>query len=267
MIHNNNKRSLVLPLLALLIVGIVLLPMAASIMIKKVLTEQPDLILDIIDENSDKVLELVLAAQKKKQIAQQETSEVQKRLAELRNPKRPQGLDSRPAKPGSAPDASITIVTYSSFQCPKCAEGSDIINDLMVKYPNKLSIYYKHLTGDTVAFQLGMIFEAAALQDPAKAWQLHDYMFANMELVRGGTAQIVFPYAKQIGLDLQKLSLDMYSQKIRDIMTKDLHEGKEFGLSLTPTILINGISITGAKPMDEFTDLIDQILKKEQSNG
>ncbi|MCP3945004.1 MAG: thioredoxin domain-containing protein [Desulfobacteraceae bacterium] len=101
-----------------------------------------------------------------------------------------------------------------------------------------------------------------AVQDQEKAWLLHDYMLENIPDIKADGFDFILKYGKEIGLDFTKLSQDMFSQKVRDLLRADLEEGKKFKLQGTPTFFINGISITGAMPMGEFTSLIDTMLKK-----
>ncbi|MCP3945003.1 MAG: thioredoxin domain-containing protein [Desulfobacteraceae bacterium] len=127
---------------------VLITPIIANMLIKKTIQENPNIVLDIIKKDAQKTFE---------------ESIVKKRIEELKNPKHPSILDGRTIKPGSNPDAPVTIVVYSSFQCPKCSEGSKIIENLMAIYPGQLKVYYKHLTGDTLAFQQGLLFEAVAV--------------------------------------------------------------------------------------------------------
>ncbi len=234
----------------------------SRIVLQKAIQENPEVILNVIKNNPQTVLDVVQKTQKANQEKAIELIRAQKRTEDINNPKQPEILEGRPMKPGSNLNAPVSIVVYSSFQCPKCAEGSEIIDNLMAKYPGKLKVYFKHLTGDTLAFQQALLFEATAAQDPKKAWLLHDYMFENMLTIKSGGFDFILQYAKEIGLDFDQLPKDMYSQTIRDGIRSDLEEGKKFGIQGTPTFFINGISITGARQIDEFFNLIDSALTR-----
>src|SRR5690606_21580993 len=41
-------------------------------------------------------------------------------------------------------DAKVTIVEFSDFQCPFCAKGADIVNQLKKKYGNKIKVAFKN---------------------------------------------------------------------------------------------------------------------------
>lgn len=231
--------------------------------IESVLKANPNLVLDAIKDNPQPVLEALLTQQKVNQ--EKEFNEQMARIRddEIKTPKKPVLIPGRPALPGSAPDAPITMVVYGSFQCPKCVDGSKITKELLAKYPGKLKVYYKHMTGGSqLAFQQALFLEAALALDPEKAWQLRDYMFEQMDDIKVKGLDAISAYALSIGLDLKAISAGMQDQKTINNLRSDHAEAIEFKLQFTPTYIINGISVSGAKPMDEYTWVIDHFLKK-----
>lgn len=232
--------------------------------IRSVLKKKPSIVLDVIRDNPLELQKIIVAGQKK---AYEETI-ANIRKEELENPKAPViGRHLQPM-PGSVEDAPITIVVYSSFQCPNCAQAAKTIDKLIEKYPNKLKVYYKHSTGSSnLAFQQALAFEATLLQSSAKAWLLHDYMFDNLATIRADGLAAIFPFAKQIKIDMDKLSNDMSSQIVLDRLRSDLEENQHFNIQYTPTVIINGISVIGSRPLKEYTDVIDHALKTQGEKG
>lgn len=85
---------------------------------------------------------------------------------------------------GSA-DAPVTIVEFSDFQCPYCAQVIEPLNNLIAKYPGKIRFVYRHfpLTDiHAVAFQSAVASECAALQ--GKFWEFHALLFSNRPLAK-----------------------------------------------------------------------------------
>ena len=226
--------------------------------IRIVLKEDPRIVLDVIRDNPLELQKVILAGQKK---AYEET--IGKiRSDELKSPKSPVIGQHLQPLPEFTQNAPVTIVVYSNFQCPNCAQAIKTVEKLMKKYPGKLKVYYKHTTGNSnLAFQQALAFEATLIQSPAKAWLLHDYMYENMAVIRTDGLAAIFPFAKEIKIDLKRYSQDMSSQVVLDRLRSDHEENLLFKIKYTPTIMINGISVIGTQPLKEYTDLIDSALK------
>lgn len=67
--------------------------------------------------------------------------------------------------------------------------------------------------------------------------------------------------AKDLGVDSGKFNSCLDSGKMAESVASDLKEGQEFGVSGTPSFLINGILVVGAQPQSEFELVIDAELK------
>ncbi len=258
-----NRKKVVLALIIIVVV-VISFPTISGVLMKKAIQENPDIILNVIRQNPQAVVDVVQHTQKANQQATIEDRMAKKRFAELKNPKEPEIIVGRPLKPGSNLNAPVTIVVYISFQCPKCVEGSDLLDALMARYPGKLKIHYKHITGDILSFKQAQLFEAVAALDQEKAWLLYDYMFENMLNIRSQGFDYILQYTQKLGFDSKLLSKDLYSQRVREALNSDWSEGKKFEVQGTPTFFINGISITGVRPMEEFTDLVDAVLISKQ---
>ena len=229
--------------------------------LRKVLRQHPEIVLDVIRDNPLELQKIIVAGQRK---AYQE-SIAKIRNEELKNPKSPAIGKSLKPMPGSDPDAPVTVVIYSSFQCPNCAQAAATVDELMKLYPGKLKVYYKHSTGaSNLAFQQALAFESTLLQSPEKAWSLHNYMFENMATIRADGLSAVLPYAKKIGIDMKQFSRDMNHQVVLDRLRTDMEENQSFGIQYTPTVMINGISVIGTRPLKEYTDVIDHALKGKE---
>ena len=66
--------------------------------------------------------------------------------------------------------------------------------------------------------------------------------------------------AKKMGLDMGRLAKDVTSEEVKQRIAADQAEGEKFEFSGTPGYLINGVSLRGAYPLDEFKKIIDQHL-------
>ena len=223
----------------------------------------PDAVADAIQKDPVVIMQaLNEAAQtaRAEQAKQQQEQETAARQEEFRNPKKPEIASHRAIwGPRKAP---VTIVEYSDFQCPYCAKGFQNLKKLKSKYKEKVRIVYKHLPLDfhAEAEPAARYFEAIAMQSAQKAYKFHDYIFDNQSSLGQQKEAFLKRAAREAGADLEQMQRDLTSELVNKTLASDLAEAKRFGFSGTPAFLINGVSLKGAYPVEEFSKIIDQHL-------
>jgi protein-disulfide isomerase len=167
-------------------------------------------------------------------------------------------------KVGNAPsfggeNAKVTIVEYSDFQCPFCAKGATILKDLKKKYGNKVKIAFKQypLPFHSQAKKAAVAALCANEQSADLFWKLHDSMFANQAALAPAKLKEA---AKKLGADSAKFDKCLDDNKYIAQVEKDIQEGKEIGVKSTPTFFVNGKLVSGAQPLEVFSELIDKEL-------
>ena len=66
-----------------------------------------------------------------------------------------------------------------------------------------------------------------------------------------------------MSVDEARLKKDLESKEMADMIGEDLKEGRLFGVDSTPSFLINGVSVIGAVPFEEFERVIRLIEEKK----
>jgi protein-disulfide isomerase len=242
---------------------------SCSELVKKTIQNNPEIVFEAIKKDPAGFMAVVRdAAQdaQKKEMESAEENEKKAREDEFKNPKQPEIADNR-AILGSAA-APITIVEYSDFQCPFCQRGSDTVSQVLKEYDGKVKLLFKHLPLEQKhpnARRGSEYFEAIALQDAKKAYEFKKLVFQNQNDTYGDAEKLYKDLAKKAGADLAKLDADLKakSSQISDIINKDMEEASKFGFQGTPGYLINGVSLKGAYPIQEFKKVIDQHLSKK----
>src|SRR5690606_2330355 len=109
---------------------------------------------------------------------------------------------------GNAPvtggkDAKVTIVEFSDFQCPFCAKGADVLNQLKKKYGNKIKVVFKNfpLPFHNHAEDAAVAGMCANEQGSNFFWKMHDQMFANQDAL---DSEGLKNTAKKIGLKMDQ---------------------------------------------------------------
>ncbi|MFN0251481.1 MAG: DsbA family protein [Kofleriaceae bacterium] len=196
-------------------------------------------------------------------------------------------VDGSPAW-GNA-DAKVTLVKAYDYACPYCEKVRPTMNDLKAKYGNDLRIVYKQLVvhprnamASALAFcaanEQGGIERAKKFDEYLwdkgfKARQLDNSDVAPAAEKGGGGGgggkcwdqaggcAIVVGFAQEAGLNVDKFKADMKG-KCLQLVQKDMGELQRLAVGATPSFFVNGRFISGAMPMENFSTLIDEELKK-----
>lgn len=171
------------------------------------------------------------------------------------------------------PEAPVTIVEYSDFQCPYCARGYQTMEEVLEKYPQDVKFVFQHFPLDSIhpwARPAAIASECAAGQNPEAFWTLHDAYFDNQkEINAGNVIEKSKEYLAESGIDLAQWetcstdqSSEAYKAAAAEVQT-DLETGQKMGVSGTPGFFVNGEFLNGAQPLAAFEPLI-QAAKGEQ---
>ena len=226
--------------------------------LRSILKENPNLILDILQEKKIELLEIVEQGAQAKQ-----ARDAQKQLeGELRNPFQPVIDAGRPVL--GELQAPITIVAYSDFQCFYCARAAGTMKELVRKYPGKIRVFFKHVPLQDFSRPEALYFEALARQNPALAWSFHDRAFADPQRIAKERDKALQEIAAAIGADPLRLERDLQSKEVAGQIDQDMAEAQKFGLRGTPMFLINGVSVRGAGPLEEFEKVIRLVEERDK---
>lgn len=239
-----------------------------SELVKKTIQDNPEIVFEAIKKDPAGFMEVVRnAAQEaqKAEIVAAKEAETKAREEEFANPKKPE-IGSGRAILGSS-SAPVTIVEYSDFQCPFCQRGAATVGRVLKDYEGKVKLIFKHLPLEQKhpnARRGSEYFEAIAMQDQNKAYEFKKLVFENQNETYGDAEKLYKQLAKKVGANMDKLMSDLKgkSSDIAAIINKDMEEAGKFGFQGTPGYLINGVSLKGAYPYDEFKKVIDRHLKK-----
>jgi protein-disulfide isomerase len=173
-----------------------------------------------------------------------------------------QEVDVLPEDPSRGPeDAPIVLVEFSDFQCPFCQQATETIAQIVEGYGDQIRLIYKDypLPSDADAFKAAEAGNCA--NDQGMFWELHDKMFQTQD---GLDVASLKTYAVQLGLDADTFSTCLDEGKHAERVEGDLAVGREYGVSSTPTIFINGRTVMGALPFEAFDQIIQEELAATQ---
>jgi len=167
------------------------------------------------------------------------------------------------------PDAPVTIVEYSDYQCPFCVRHvQQTMPQLLKNYieTGKVRYVFKDFPLTQIHAQAPKAAEAARcareLGGDDAYWQMHDRLFEGQGQWSNNPEHVgVFNgYAGDLGLDQVAFGECLDSGRYASAVAADFQEGAGFGVSGTPAFFINGQPLQGAQPYAAFEQLIEALL-------
>ncbi|MFB5620622.1 MAG: thioredoxin domain-containing protein [Nitrosopumilus sp.] len=168
------------------------------------------------------------------------------------------------------PDAPITIVEFSDFQCPFCARFHTQTLPLIIEEyieQGKVKLVFRDFPIQSIhpnALPASVAAECANEQN--KFREMHDVLFEKQnewnKLETGDALSLFNQYATEIKLDEEQFDSCLSSGKYIPEIKKDLEDGRDYGVSGTPGFFVGNdevgyVELKGAQPFDSFKKIID----------
>lgn len=144
--------------------------------------------------------------------------------------------------------ASVVLVMYGDYQSSRSADVYRMIKvierELRVSLgENYLCFIFRHFPQIQIhaqAQRAAQAAEEAAAQ--GQFWQMHDVLFNHQQALGNG---YLVEYAHALGLDMSQFLQHLSQQTHVDRITEDIESGVRSGVTVAPTLFINGIQYTG----------------------
>ena len=155
-------------------------------------------------------------------------------------------------------NAKVTIVEFSDFQCPYCAQAVVQARLILEKFPKDVRLVFKQfpLDNHTQSFLAAQASLAAHAQ--GKFWPMHDRLYANFRTIAPET---VLKWAKELGLDMKQFIADVDGGKYKQAVENEVKQGEIAGVQGTPSFFFNGRRYSGAFQADAIAQLLEKEFK------
>jgi protein-disulfide isomerase/peroxiredoxin/uncharacterized membrane protein len=169
------------------------------------------------------------------------------------------------------PEAKVTVVEFSDFQCPFCKRLSGTVHRLVEEYPKDVRVAFlnfpmkKECNATDIAKSMHPMACLAAQAaycagKQGKFWELHDLMFARQSKLGG---KELVRLAKRAGLDDSSFRSCVNDPATLEAVKLDSQVGGSVGVSGTPALFVNGRRLIGAQPIEVLRRVIDAELAGE----
>jgi protein-disulfide isomerase len=155
-------------------------------------------------------------------------------------------------------NAPVTVVMFSDFQCSACAAYYPVLKKVIAKYGEKVRLVVRY-------FPLTSIHQNALLAAKAAAaahaqgnfFEYTEILYRNQNALDSDSLK---KYAVDLGLNLAQFESDMQSAKTAAKISRDIADGKSYGITGTPAIYVNGVKlrVLSASGLREAIDKVIQ---------
>src|SRR5687768_14973494 len=143
--------------------------------------------------------------------------------------------DDQPAK--GNPNAPVTLVEFTDYQCPTCAAAQPVLDRLLAEYGDRLRLVVRDFPLEMHAEARKAAEAAEAAREQGKYWDFAAILFRNQSALK---PEQLKQYAQVIGLDRAKFDAALDTGKFADKVERDMLDGQRVGISGTPTFFVNG---------------------------
>ncbi|MGY5150567.1 MAG: thioredoxin domain-containing protein [Candidatus Nitrosopumilus sp. bin_68KS] len=172
------------------------------------------------------------------------------------------------------PDAPITIIEFSDFQCPFCARFHiQTLPLILEEYieQGKVKLVFRDFPIQSIhPNALPASIAAECANEQGKFREMHDMLFDNQnqwnKLETDDVLSLFSNYALEIQLDQEIFESCLTSGKYIEEIRKDLDDGRDYGVSGTPGFFVGNekigfVELKGAQPFESFKKIIDAQLE------
>jgi protein-disulfide isomerase len=166
------------------------------------------------------------------------------------------------------PNAPITVIEYTNFQCSFCQRHAKETLPLIIQnYVETGQVLYVFKDFPLISIHPQAVKAAEAARCAREQGQylaMHDILFSRMGewSGRADAADLFMGYGAELGLGADFASCLAGGRHEAGVMA-DLSEGAGFGVTGTPGFFINGYLLSGAYPYDTFVQIFDSLLAEE----
>ncbi len=197
----------------------------------------------------------------------------------------PAAIEPRPNTALGDPNAPVTIIEYSDFQCPFCQRHALETFPQMQQMIDDGRLYYVYKDYPIAALHplAHRLHEAAlCVRDglgTAAFWQTHDLFFVNAETF---AVEDVMALGEVISAELTNANLwtpDVQScideRATSAEVAANIREGELLGITDTPTFFVQGYPVVGAQPFTAFVYAVElaeqgdllELFQQQQGDG
>jgi len=167
-------------------------------------------------------------------------------------------LQDLPTASTGAANAPLTIVEFTDFQCPFCRQAIAPMEQFMAARGREVRWVVRTFPLD-IHPDAQLAAEAAlAAGAQGKFWEMHDLLFAHQQALKQADLK---GYAEELHLNMTEFNQALETHRYAAQVAADRALGAKAGVEGTPTFVIDGRLVTGARSVPELNQIADAHLQ------
>lgn len=156
-------------------------------------------------------------------------------------------LANHPAKGSDNP--KHTLVEFADFRCAHCREAFPILEQVVAQNPDVRLVYFYFPLGGAESPSVLVAEAAEEARAQGKFWEMAAVLFKNQHALEKDQ---LLAYAKEIGLDAEKMRTALEKGTHRARVLADRQVGDRVKVQSTPTIFVDGRPFGLARTVENF---------------
>ncbi|PIV90807.1 hypothetical protein COW46_01530 [Candidatus Gracilibacteria bacterium CG17_big_fil_post_rev_8_21_14_2_50_48_13] len=180
------------------------------------------------------------------------------------------GIDMSSAAPTKNflgnPDAKVVLVEFSDLQCPACKNAEPSVKSITDEFGSRIRFEYRYFPLKTIHKNAEIsAYAAEAAAQQGKFWEMKAKLFQTQEewAESNSAKELFLGYAKELGLDADKLAADMDSPSVKATVAADEAFGEKIGVNSTPSFYLNGKRLRPGS-FSEFNSLVREAVLSQE---
>jgi protein-disulfide isomerase len=139
------------------------------------------------------------------------------------------------------PAAKVTVVAFVDFQCSACAAFGPLLKQVVNEFGGNVRLVVRDYPLTTIhADAMNAALAGYAARQQGKFFEMTDLMYRNQDALDTDSLK---KYAQQLGLNIEQFERDRRSAAAAEEVSKDITDGRNYGVNGTPTVFVNGIQL------------------------
>jgi protein-disulfide isomerase len=160
-----------------------------------------------------------------------------------------------------APNAPVTVVVFSDFQCPSCGLNHPMIDETTKAYGNQVRLVLRDFPLAMHEFARKAAEAANAANAQGKYFEYAEMLFKNQKALDVASLK---KYASEIGLNRARFDAALDSGAYAAEVEHDIADGQQYGIRGTPTVFVNGVQIVNLSA-ENLRAAIDRALAQKKT--
>ena len=138
-------------------------------------------------------------------------------------------------------DAPVVVHEFSDFQCPHCKNAAKEMHEIVEELGAQMQLVFRYMPINPSGISRKIAEGGVCAEQQGKFWEYQDLAFDNQSQLQKDSP---LAFAKELGLDEEQFADCFADEKTAALVQASEDEGRELGVSGTPSFFVNGVPFT-----------------------